>query len=235
MRKKLLIFQKVISKQEPNDIKNDVLLDIEEKLKDNSKLTDVESDDFIDKIVDESLESVTQRREREAREDERRKADMVKTDYQKQLKSFEIKSKAAVNAQHDETERIKKEFEDYKKSSAEKETQAKKTGADEERERIIDIEVEEKTKQRFHRYVYITIAMLIIEIVAFALVWIYGQKNPKNDNLLIKFIITNAIWIIATISAVLDVVVIKGCFREFDRDKIEQDVRKEVARKYKTS
>lgn len=58
--------------------------------------------------------------------------------------------------------------------------------------------------------------MLIIEIVAFALVWIYDQKNPNNGNVLIKFIIANAKWIIAAISAVLDVVVIQGCFRGFD-------------------
>lgn len=233
--KKILIFRKVLSKQEPNDIKNEVLFDIEERLKKEPKLTDDEPDDFIDQIVDESLESVTQRREREAREDERRKADIEKADYQKQLKSFRIKSEAAVNAERAETERIKNEFEDYKKSSAEKETQAKKNGADEEREHIVDIEVEEKTPQRFRRYVYITIAMLIIEIVAFALVWIYDQKNPNNGNVLIKFIIANAKWIIAAISAVLDVVVIQGCFRGFDRDKIEQDVRKEATQKYKTS
>lgn len=125
--KKILIFRKVLSKQEPNDIKNEVLFDIEERLKKEPKLTDDEPDDFIDQIVDESLESVTQRREREAREDERRKADIEKADYQKQLKSFRIKSEAAVNAERAETERIKNEFEDYKKSSAEKETQAKKT------------------------------------------------------------------------------------------------------------
>ena len=48
-----------------------------------------------------------------------------------------------------------------------------------------------------------------------------------------KFIIANAKWIIASVSAVIDIIVVKGCFRGFDRDKIEQDVRKKVTKKYK--
>ncbi len=83
--RKLAILDKVLSLNEPSKIKDLVLFDIEERLKDKNK--DADYSDDIDSIIEEGLESVTVKVEANARAEEQEKA--------------RISRKNAVDAEHE--------------------------------------------------------------------------------------------------------------------------------------
>lgn len=225
--KKLLIFQKVLKKQEPNEIKNDVLFEIEERLK--NKELDVEDDteEAIDEIINSGFESVTQRRINEARKEEKQIADAriesLNADTKSNLQQMANKHEDQLNELKAEVERAKSALQDAKDD--------KEKAVKEEKQRIIDHEVTKRAKSKFKHYLVAFAFIVICEVACFCgvLYWLNGLSTFDEKTTLMYNCITAGVGLIA---AGIDVVLFKGVFCGFDREKIRNVIRPEVEDEY---
>lgn len=224
---RLAIFQKVISKQEPMEIKNDVLFDIETKLQEQHDYNYPGLDDNdIEEIVNDGIESVTQQRIREAVEREHKiseaKIENVKAETSAQLRLLSIKSEAEII----EAKQQSKQQEALAKS-------AKEEGTNQEHNRIIDKLSAENAAKSLKIYIAIAIIIAIIECVIFFEIWKWAGEDQNSKSEIQRFLSNtdNLKWVFAAFSVLIDLILYKGVFCTFDIEKIEKRKRKQLDRK----
>lgn len=218
--KKLLIFKRVLARQEPNDIKNDVLFDIEEKLKNNEFYLEDDSDEEVDSIVESGFESVTQRRIAEARAEEQRTADAklnnFKTEVNTSLNAINNKHEAELNTLREKYEHTKEDLRNIQ----------------DEKRKNMDHEITKRTKQKFRKYIFLFIIILVGEIAAFCLVlyWLNGVGDFSEKNKTIYNWITVVVGLLSTR---MDAAIVKGIFCGFDKEKIRTNISHDVEDEYR--
>ncbi|MDD6716406.1 MAG: hypothetical protein PUF49_08535 [Firmicutes bacterium] len=220
---KLAILNKVLNLQEPQDIKDSILFNIEDKLQNNPSDADIYED--IDAIVEEGLESVTSQKVSEARKEEQRIAKLQheadKEEYNRGLRKLKDQHEATLNE-------LKADQQRYKDNS-EKE---KENAVQQAKDKYIDDETDRRTKGVLIRNWIITILLVAILCLIIYLIfhWIKSLTNITEKEQMMydffKYIVSGGLTIVTYL-------IIRTIFCGFDTDKIRAKVRQKVEREHR--
>ena len=210
-KKKLDILDKVLSLNEPSAIKDSILFDIEERLKD--KKEDADYSDDVDAIVEEGLESVTAKAEANARAEEQEKARILREKDSAAYNQDIAKYRCDVESLKEENIRLQEKAEVDKKAAIE-----------EERKRYIENETAALTDTRYKKYITIFIVIIVFEVMV--PVFFVISVNRTSDITEMELKIATAIYSI--ILGAIDFCLFKGIFCSFDKEKIRNIARTDV-------
>lgn len=210
---KIAILKKVLALNEQEEIKNDILVDIEEKLKANPD--EVDNFDDVDALVDEGYRSVTERKVLEARREEqeiaRNQRASDKAEHNHLLDTLNNQKEAEIN-------RLKA---DYKKNS------------EEEYKRYIEEETTTRTNKTVRTYwtVSIIIAVAYWIVILGIFYWILKQDIIDEK---VKIIFDYLKWVIGGLFTLIEGLVLKCKFHFFNKDEIKKDLREQVRREHRS-
>lgn len=230
--KKTILLQKVSRLNEPVDVKEEILIDVGQKLSSDYRDAD---DETIDALIEESNRTATEKRVSEAVEEQERiriaALENQKADSTTELNRLSRKHEREINELkagiHGLEERHKQELEAQNAEAKEKEKKARIK----ERDRHIEIEAQSIAKKKKRWYIFATILCVLIPLAlaAFGIYKAWNTQLPENA----PEIITT---ICSLLGLLLEFVVFKvfyeNWFCELKTDKIEEREKKRLERKY---
>lgn len=220
-QKKLDILKKVLQLREPPQIKDELLLCIEEKFKNHPDEADDYSD--VDQIVEEGMESLTEQKVREAREAEQRKAEAEKKtytdDYNNKMQLILNKHEAEINILQNDLRLKEIKDKDNRKLLRD------------QREQMLEEETAIRTQRRLMLYriltVIIAIGFFVIVVAVFH--WIDTWKGV-TDKLKTQYDWLK--YIIGLAGSAIGFFLIKPIFCDFDYQKLYDNIRRDVEREH---
>lgn len=231
---KLEVLKKIISLEEPVNIRNEVGYNITERLK-TGAIHDLDSEG-VDEIVQEAYQSIVEQKVQEARAEERKLADermaSYKADVQHQISKVTYTAESDVNLAKAETERVKAEAAEERIRASETAKESYKSGHAVAKKTLIDTETIEETRKTKRRYWIITGLMVLASIMAvFAMfLWLSNQETLSEG---LKEALDWLKYVVALVAFAGNALIIEKVFCGLDGEKIEKKVRKRVEYKYR--
>ena len=228
--RKMEILKRVIELDEPSKIQSEIVYGIEERLK-KDNIKDLDSEDW-DNLVDDVHQGITHNKVVEAREEEQRIANIKLLDFEAQKNNEIIQTKRELQSVREEINDLKTQSNQDKKEHEKELHQSKEEAKKAEFERIVDKETDKRTDRRYRLFIILTIILVIIFILGIArIIWWVLHQTSLSENQKIALDWTK--YAIEFVVGILVNVLIIGIFlKGLDKEKIRQDIRKQVEKEF---